>query len=72
MLDKIIATVSGARFRNWFYGICTAFLAFAVGYDWIAPDKLPLWLGLLAAIMAIGGGTTATIKLAQQRRDGVL
>lgn len=72
MLQKLIATVTSARARNYFYALATAFLAFAVGYDWIAADKLPLWLGLLAAIFAIGAGGTATVTLAKQRRDGIL
>lgn len=72
MLQKLIANVTSARARNYFYALATAFLAFAVGYDWIAADKLPLWLGLLAAVFAIGAGGTATVTLAKQRRDGIL
>lgn len=72
MLDKIVALLSSARTRNYFYALSTAFLAFAVGYDWISPDKLPLWLSLLAAVFAITSGSTATMVLSKQRKDGTV
>lgn len=72
MLQTIIARLSSARARNYFYALSTAFLAFAVGYDWIAPDKLPLWLTLLAALFAVTSGGTATVVLSRQRKDGTV
>jgi len=72
MLSKIIAAISSARFRNYLYSLACALLAFAVGYDWISPDKLPLWLTLLAALFAITGTGTASLVLAKQRRDGTV
>lgn len=72
MLDKLIATLTSAKARNYLYAVATAFLAFAVGYDWITPDKLPVWLGLLAAIFAIGATSTATVTTYRQRQDGTL
>lgn len=71
-MAKIIAELSSARVRNYFYALSTAFLAFAVGYDWISPDKLPLWLTLLAAVFAITSGSTATVVLSKQRKDGTV
>jgi len=72
MLTKIIAAISSARARNYFYALSTAFLAVAVSYDLIAPEQLPVWLTLLAALFAISGGGTATAVLAKQRRDGTV
>jgi hypothetical protein len=72
MLSKVIAALSSPRARNYFYALSTAFLAFAVGYDWIAVDKLPLWLTVLAALFAVTSGSTATVVLAQQRKNGTV
>lgn len=68
MLEKL----ASPRGREYLYAVATAALAFAVGYDWIAPDKLPLWLGLTAALFAIGATGTATAFVHQQRKDGTL
>ncbi len=68
MLEKL----ASPRGREYLYALATAALAFAVGYDWIAPDKLPLWLGLVAALFAIGGTGTAFVAVRQQRKDGTL
>jgi len=60
------------RIRQYGYALATALLAFAVGYDWIAADKLPLWLGVLAAVFAMGATGTAALVVKAQRRDGTL
>lgn len=61
-----------AQAREYLYAVATAVLALAVGYDWIAPDKLPLWLGLTAAVFAIGATSTAAVVVHRQRKDGTV
>jgi hypothetical protein len=61
-----------AQVCQYLYTVATAALTFAVGYDWIAPDKLPLWMGLIAAILAISVTGTAAVRVRRQRRDGTL
>jgi hypothetical protein len=68
MLEKL----TSAQARQYFYVVSTAALAFAVGYDWIAADKLPLWLGLMAALFAISATGTAAMVVRKQRSDGTL
>ncbi|MCH9729819.1 MAG: hypothetical protein K0U84_09120 [Actinomycetia bacterium] len=68
MLEKLTT----AKARQYFYAVTTALIAFAVGYDWISADKVPLWLGLMAAVFAIGATSTATLVVKKQRADGVL
>lgn len=72
MLETLIAKLTSPKAINWFYTVACAVLAFAVGYDWIAADKLPLWLGLTSAVLGIGATGTASLRLAKQRRDGTL
>ena len=68
MLEKL----TSAQARQYGYAVATALLAFAVGYDWISADKLPLWLGLLAAVFAMGATGTAALVVRKQRADGTL
>lgn len=69
-LAEMLEKLTNARVRQYFYALATAMLAFAVGYNWIAPDKLPLWLGVFAALFAISATATATVAVAKQRGDG--
>ena len=64
--------LTSARARQYLYAVALAALAFAVGYDWIAPDKLPYWLGLISALLAMGATGTAAVVVRQQRRDGIV
>lgn len=68
MLEKL----TSPRVRQYGYALATALLALAVGYDWISDDKLPLWLGVLAAVFAMGATSTATLVVRSQRADGTL
>lgn len=72
MLEKWIARLTSPRGINWLYTVATAALALLVGYGVIAPDKLPLWLALMAATLGMGATGTAALRLHGQRRDGVL
>lgn len=72
MLDKLIAVTKNTKVILWLYTIATALLALLVGYGFIAPDKLPLWLGLVAAVFGMGATSTAGVRLYGQRRDGIL
>ena len=40
--------------RRWIYGVLVAAGAVAIGYDWIAADKLALWLALAASMLGNG------------------
>lgn len=64
--------ITKAQLCQYLYAVATAALAFAVGYEWIAPDKLPLWLGLIAALLGGTATLTATVRTAKQRKDGTL
>lgn len=68
----MLQRIDWPRARQWLYGVATAVLALAVGYDWIAPDKLPLWLGLVAALFVISATSTAAVAVRKQRKDGTL
>lgn len=68
MLEKL----TSAQARQYGYSLATALLAFAVGYDWITADQLPLWLGVLAAVFAMGATGTAALVVRKQRTDGTL
>lgn len=71
MLAKIAAKLTDPKTRLYLYGIATALLAILVGYGVIEADKVPLWLGLFAAVGAVST-TTAGVNLVKQRRDGTL
>ena len=68
MLEKLTTPQS----RQYGYALATALLALAVGYDWISDDKLPLWLGVLAALFAMGATSTAALVVRAQRGNGTL
>lgn len=71
-MTGLLKVLASARARQYLYALALALLAFAVGYEWIAPDKLPYWLGLIAAVFAMGATGTATLAVRQQRKDGTL
>lgn len=68
----MLAHITSPRARQYLYGLATAVLALLVGYDVIADDQVPLWLGVLAAVFAAGATSTATLVVRAQRRDGTL
>lgn len=68
----MLTHVTSPRARQYGYAVATALLALLVGYDIIAPDQVPLWLGFVAALFAIGATSTATLVVRQQRKDGTL
>lgn len=68
MLQKLTTPKS----RQWLYSIATAVLALLVGYDVIAAEQVPLWLGVVAAVFATGAMGTAAAVVREQRRDGTL
>lgn len=68
----MIEKLTTAKARQYFYALATAILALAVGYEVVAPDKVPLWLGAFAALFAIGATSTATVTVRQQRKDGTI
>lgn len=57
--------------RQYLYVVATAGLAVAVFYGIVEADAVPLWLGLVAALAAVGNGTAA-VAVKQQRKDGTL
>jgi hypothetical protein len=63
---------TSAQARQWLYTVVTAALALLVGYDIVAPDQVPLWLGFAAALFAIGATGTAAVAVSKQRKDGTL
>ncbi|MGV0793004.1 phage holin [Mycolicibacterium sp. XJ1819] len=67
MLQKI----TSPKARLYLYTVATAGLAVLVGYGIVEADKVPLWLGFLAALGALGNGTAA-VAVHQQRRTGTL
>lgn len=71
MLQKIVATATSPKARLWLYSVATAVLAILVGYGIVEADKVPLWLGLIAALGALGNGTAA-VNTHRQIKDGVL
>jgi hypothetical protein len=71
-MEPILRRITTAQAAQYFYTLALALLAFAIGYDWIADDKLPLWLGLLAALFGMGATGTAALRVRQQRKDGIL
>lgn len=71
MLAKIAAKLTDPKTRLYLYGIATALLAILVGYGVIEADKVPLWLGLFAAVGMIGNGTAA-VNTRRQIKDGIL
>lgn len=72
MFEKIVAKLASPRGINWLYTVATAALALLVAYGVIAPEKLPLWLALMAATLGMGATGTASLRLHGQRRDGIL
>lgn len=68
MIDKL----TSARGRQWMYSISTALLALLVGYNIVAPEHVPLWLGFVAALLAISATSTAAVTVKQQRDAGIL
>lgn len=68
----MLSKLTSAKAVQYFYTVALAVLAFAVGYEWIAPDKLPLWLGLTAAVFGMGATGTAAVRVHLQRKDGTL
>jgi hypothetical protein len=60
-----------AAARQYLYVVATAALAVAVFYGLVSAESVPLWLGLVAALAAVGNGTAA-VTVAKQRRDGIL
>jgi hypothetical protein len=68
----MLAKLTTAKARQYLYALATALLALLVGYDIIAADQVPLWLGFVAALFAIGATSTATLVVRSQRKDGTL
>jgi hypothetical protein len=64
-------TLPTAAVRQYLYVVATAALAVAVFYGVVEADAVPLWLGLVAALAAVGNGTAA-VAVRQQRKDGTL
>lgn len=68
----MLAKLTTAQARQYLYALATAALALLVGYDIVSPDQVPLWLGFIAALFAIGATSTATLVVRKQRQDGTL
>lgn len=69
----MIEQLTSARARQWGYTLATAALALLVGYDIVAADhQVPLWLGVIAVLLAITATSTAAVVVAEQRRNGTL
>ncbi|MCG7610324.1 hypothetical protein [Mycobacterium sp. CnD-18-1] len=71
MLDKIAAKLTDPKTRLWLYTVASALLAVLVGYGVVEADKVPLWLGLFAAVGMVGNGTAA-VNTRRQIKDGIL
>ena len=71
MFARIAAKLTDPKTRLYLYGIATALLAVLVGYGAIEADKVPLWLGLFAAVGMVGNAT-ATVNTHRQIKDGTL
>lgn len=67
----MIERITTPQARQWFYTVAAAALAVAVYYGFVHADAVPLWLGLVAAIGALGNGGAAVV-VKSQRRDGTL
>ena len=70
--DSVLERVTTPQVRQWFYTISTAVLALLVGYDIVAAEQVPLWLGVCAAVFAISATGTAATVVRKQRADGTL
>ena len=45
--------------RHYIYGICLAVIALASGYGLIVADEVPLWTGIVVAVLGVGSNTLA-------------
>lgn len=68
----IVDRLMTPKVRQWLYSIATAALALLVGYDVVAAEQVPLWLGVCAAVFAISATGTAATVVRKQRADGTL
>ncbi len=67
MLEKLTP-----RVRQYGYALSAAVLSLLTGYNIIAPEHVPLWLGVVAAVFAISATSTAAVMVRDQRKTGVL
>lgn len=65
-------TLPSPAVRQWLYGIVTTALPILVVLKVIAPEDVPLWLALSAAVLGTVGGGTAFVAIRSQRKDGTL
>lgn len=55
--------------RQWLYRVATVLVPILIAYGILDAQQAALWLSLAAAVLGTG---TASIAVAQQRRDGTL
>lgn len=70
-MSKFIAVLTSAKARLYLYSVATAALGILVFYKVIEPEAVPLWLGLIAALGAVGNGTAA-VNTRRQIKTGII
>lgn len=58
-MKNFSAWLRTAAGRKSIYGIAIAAIALVAGYGLIDPEKIPLWLGLIAALLGLAAPITA-------------
>jgi hypothetical protein len=58
------------RTRAWIYRVATALLPLLILYGVVSEAEAALWVGVLAAVLAVGEGALASKHTSTKRKDG--
>lgn len=58
-MKNFTAWLSTAAGRKAIYAVAIAAIALVAGYGIIDPEKIPLWMGLIAALLGVAAPITA-------------
>ena len=58
-MKNFSAWLRTAAGRKAIYGVAIAAIALVAGYGLIDPEKIPLWIGLVAALLGVAAPITA-------------
>ncbi len=57
------------RRRAYLYGVAVMIVPLLIAYDAVEPDKAPLWLAALAAVLGVAAPATALANLTPEAHD---
>lgn len=68
-MESTIAWLKSREGRKWLYTVALALVALAAAYGLLDPDKVPLWLSAIAAILGVAAPAVALRNLSPDPVD---